>query len=161
MQKLVIAVAFVLLLPVLIPILLVFIAIYIPYSLLLRLCIWSLWCSRGSDVLLVYSNSPIWQEHIQNCILSRLGNRAKILNWSERSQWRFPPTLARLAFHHFGGHREFNPLAVVFRPFDRTRSFRFWKPFQDFKHGRSESLDKMEKELFDFLGLSQQLENNQ
>ena len=55
------------------------------------------------------------------------------MNWSQRKRWRF--SIARLAFHHFGGNREFNPIAVVFRPFRRTRTFRFWLPFKELKVG--------------------------
>jgi hypothetical protein len=160
-KKTVIAGVILLCLPVIIPFLLVIFVIYIPFSICLHVCIWSLWSSRGYNVLFVYSNSPIWQEHIEKHIFPRLGNRAKILNWSERCQWHFPPTLARLAFHHFGGHREFNPLAVVIRPFRFSRTFRFWKPFQDFKHGRPEALEKMEREFFDLLRLSYQPESSQ
>ncbi|MBI3851242.1 MAG: hypothetical protein HY298_13355 [Verrucomicrobia bacterium] len=148
-----------LLMPIWIPLLLFILVVYILFSVFLHLCIWSIWCTRGCNVLFVYSDSPIWQEHIEKQVLPRLGNRAKILNWSERNQWHFPPTLARLAFHHFRGHREFNPLAVVVRPFQRSRKFRFWKPFQDLKHGKPEALEKMEKEFFDSLSVSQQSEN--
>ena len=34
--------------------------------------------------------------------------------------WRV--SIATLAFHHFAGYRQFNPLAVVFRPFPVRRS---------------------------------------
>ena len=53
----------------------------------------------------------------------------------------------------FGGWREFNPLAVVFRPFRRTRTFRFWQPFRDFKHGHPEALHRMESEFFGLIGV--------
>ena len=61
-------------------------------------------------------------------------------------------SLARAAFYHFGGNRQFNPLAIVFRPFRRPRTFRFWQPFQDFKHGRPAALLKMESEFFALVG---------
>ena len=56
-----------------------------------------------------------------------------------------------LAFGYFGGHRSFNPMAVVFRPFRIGRSFRFYEPFREFKHGKKEALAKMERELYDLL----------
>jgi hypothetical protein len=61
--------------------------------------------------------------------------------------------LARVAFHHFGGWREFNPLAVVFRPLRRTRTFRFWQPFRDFTHGYPEALHRIESEFFALIGV--------
>ena len=80
----------------------------------LHITIWTLWCLRGRDVLFVYSDSPIWHDYIEDVLLPLLGDRAVVLNWSQRKRWRV--SIARLAFHHFGGSREFNPLAVVFRP---------------------------------------------
>ena len=108
----------------------------------LHLAIWTWWYLRGRDILFVYSDSPIWREHVEQHILPYLGERAVVLNWSHRKRWRI--SIARLAFHYFGGSREFNPLAVVFRPMRRTRTFRFWQPFRDFKHGRPEALRKLE-----------------
>ncbi len=125
--------------------------LFIVSSVSLRIIIWSWWCLRGKDILFVYSDSPIWHDYIEQKILPHLGDRAVILNWSERKRWRF--SLARMAFYHFGGYRQFNPLAVVFRPFGRTHTFRFWQPFKDFKHGQPESLNKMESEFFKLLGI--------
>ena len=112
----------------------------------LHLAIWTCWCLRGRDILFVYSESPIWRDYIEDRILPALGKRAIVLNWSERRRWPF--SLKRLAFHHFGGYRQFNPLGVVFRPFHRTRTFRFWEPFREFKHGRPSALQAMEQEFF-------------
>ncbi len=141
-----------------IPYALLYLAVALPllalYSLCLRIAVWSWWCLRGRDILFVYSDSPVWQDYIEQRILPRLGERAIVLNWSERKRWS--PSLKRMAFYHFGGDREFNPLAVVFRPFRRTRTFRFWRPFRDFKHGRPEALREMEDELFGLIGIQRQ-----
>jgi hypothetical protein len=42
---------------------------------------------------------------------------------------------------------------VVFRPLRRARVFRFWQPFRDFKHGDPEPLRRLEKELFELIGV--------
>src|SRR6266545_1105648 len=130
----------------LVPVLLIVAAIAVLLFLVATVClhitIWTWWCLRGRDILFVYSDSPIWHDYIEESILSHLGERAVILNWSRRKRWRV--SVARLAFHHFGGYRQFNPLAVVFRPFRRSRTFRFWQPFRDFKHGHPEALHQME-----------------
>jgi hypothetical protein len=120
-------------------------------SIVVHVTIWTWWYARGRDVLLVYSDSPLWREYIELHILPHLRNRAIVLNWSHRKRWSL--SLARLAFWHFGSYREFNPLAVVFRPFRRTRTFRFWKPFKDLKHGRPEALRTMEEEFFSLIGV--------
>jgi hypothetical protein len=124
---------------------------YLVSAVCLHVAIWSWWCIRGRDILFVYSDSPIWHDYIEQHVLPHLGERAVVLNWSRRRGWRF--SLARAAVHHFGGWREFNPMAVVFRPFRRTRTFRFWQPFRDFKHGRPEALHRMESEFFGMIGV--------
>lgn len=118
----------------------------------LHVAVWCWWLPRGRDVLLVYSESPVWKDHIESTILPVLKSRAVVLNWSQRTSWRFG--LARAVFHHFGGSSEFNPLAVVFQPLRRARVFRFWQPFRDWKHGREDALSKMESELFALIGVS-------
>jgi hypothetical protein len=117
----------------------------------LRIAVWCWWCLRGRDVLFVYSDSPHWRDYIEQQILPQLGDRAVVLNWSERKRWRF--SLARLVFRHFGGYREFNPLGVVFRPLGPTRTFRFWQPFRDHVHGHLEPLQRMEAEFFRSIGI--------
>ena len=139
------------LVPVIIAIAAVALVLFVVSTICLHIAIWTWWCLRGRDVLFVYSDSPIWRDYVEERILPYLGERAVVLNWSERKRLRV--SLARLAFHHFGGYRQFNPLAVVFRPFRRTRTFRLWQPFRDFKHGRPEALRQMESEFFKLIGI--------
>jgi hypothetical protein len=120
--------------------------------LFLHLLIWMWWNARGRDVLFVYSDSPVWRAHIEQRFLPYLCQRAVVLNWSERNRWGL--SLGRIAFRFFGGRREFNPLAVIFRPFRRTRTFRFWRPFHDMKHGRPEALRDVECRFFESIGAS-------
>jgi hypothetical protein len=140
-----------LLLLLLVPFLLVCLLVYLAWSCCLHLAIWSWWCTRGRDVLLVYSDSPVWHDYIEANLLPHIRKRAIILNWSERRTWRL--SLAVLAFGHFGGDMEFNPLAVVFRPFRFTRRFRFWRPFREYKHGQPEALLTVQRDFFDALGI--------
>jgi hypothetical protein len=125
--------------------------LFLVSTICLHITIWAWWCLRGRDILFVYSDSPIWRDYIEKQILPHIAERTIVLNWSQRKRWRV--SVARLAFHHFGGYRQFNPLAVVFRPFRRTRTFRFWQPFRDFKHGRPEALRQMENEFFGLIGV--------
>ena len=118
------------------------------WGLVLHLAVWLRWCPRGKNVLFVYSDSPLWQDYLERRILPRLAAKAMVLNWSARKKWERRFSLPALVFSYFGGRREFNPLAVVFRPWRRAKTFRFWQPFQDLKHGKSDSLEKMEKDLF-------------
>jgi hypothetical protein len=133
------------------PLILAVLLLRVAWSLCLHVVAWCWWLPHGRDTLIVYSDSPVWQGHIEQRILPCVRARAVVLNWSARARWRFglAPILAR----HFGGARAFNPLAVVFRPLRRARVFRFWQPFRDWKHGRGESLDRLESELFAYLGI--------
>lgn len=109
------------------------------YWLLLRLAIWLWWCPRGKNILFVYSDSPIWHDHLEREVLPHIKRQAVVLNWSERKRWRV--SLASLAFRHFGGDREYNPMGVVFYPFGETRVFRFWNAYRRFKHGKADAID--------------------
>jgi hypothetical protein len=111
--------------------------------------VWLAWCTRGRYALVVYSNSPIWQEYFEHAVLPAVGDRAVVLNWSDRKRWRY--SLAAAAFRFFGGRREFNPLAMVFRPFAWPRTFRFYGPFKAFKHGRPEEVEEMRRAFLEML----------
>lgn len=124
------------------PVVLLVVGGQVLFSIALHVVIWTVWCGRGRDVLFVTSDSPVWGLYIRENLLPPLGDRVIILNWSERKKWRF--SLARVAFYYFGGQHEYNPMAVVFRPFRRARVFRFWKAFRDWKNGNHRALLEVE-----------------
>ncbi len=134
-----------------------YLGFYVIGGFFLYLFIWWRWCGRGRYVLFVYSDSPIWHDYLEEHILPRLGERAIMLNWSRRSQWK-RTSLPVLAFRYFGGSRKYNPMAVVFRPFRRARRFRFYEPFREFKHGKPEAVARMERDLFDLVGKTARVE---
>ena len=139
--------ALILLLPLVVVVLLCFLA----STALLRILVQFFWLAKGKDVLLVYSDSPIWHDYVEIHLLPPIEERAIVLNWSERKRWK--PSLARWVFFHYGGGREFNPLGVTFRPWRRARVFRFWEPFRDYKHGKTAALEKMQRAFFESLGV--------
>jgi len=128
------------------PLLLAYLGFRSASALCLNSAVWLSWCAGGRFVLFVHSDSPVWQDHIKGVILPRLGRRAIGLNWSERSRWK--RSLPVLVFRHYAGHKEYNPMAIVFRPFHRTRCFRFFGPFNEHKHGKTDDLAKLEAEFF-------------
>jgi hypothetical protein len=131
---------------VLLPLILVALLLFALHRAILYVLVWLLWLPKGKDTLLVYSNSPIWQEYMTEQVLPLVEDRAIVLNWSERSRW--PKwRLTQQVFYRFGGHREFNPLVVLFRPFRRARLFRFWSAFKEWKHGHTESLEALKEDL--------------
>jgi hypothetical protein len=134
----------------LIPVFLVIaLVVWLVAALVLLPAIWVAWCARGRYALIVYSNSPTWQQYFERQIVPAVGERGVALNWSEEKRWRY--SLAVAAFRFFGRDREFNPLAVVFRPFAWPRMFRFYGPFKAFKHGRPEEVERMRRELLAIL----------
>jgi len=120
------------------------------YGTSLTMIVWLLWCSRGVDTLVVYSESPHWQQYMTESVIPNLRGRAVVLNWSQRRNWRLL-SLRGAVFKFFGGDREFNPLVVVFRPFRIPQTFRFWKPFRDRKHGNLNPLRELEGKLYAYL----------
>jgi hypothetical protein len=114
---------------------------------LLHLAVLMLWLPRGRNLLFVYSDSPNWKAYIEGHVLPRLPESTVVLNWSHRSRWR-RWTLPALLFCAHAGQRDFNPIAIIFRPFRRARKFRFWRAFRDYKHGNVDALRKVEDALF-------------
>jgi hypothetical protein len=137
--------------PLWIPLLLCVVLFRLLSSICLHLAVWLLWLPRSKRLLFVYSNSPIWQSYVEAHILPVIREQAVILNWSQRREWPLRHSLAVAVFKHFGGYREFNPMAVVFRPLRLARVFRFFQPFQDFKHGKPDSLTSAQNDLFCYL----------
>lgn len=123
--------------------------VYLIWTMILYIAIWIVWSPKGYSVLFVHSDSPIWKSYLEQEIFPHIEKKAIFLNWSERKQWKI--TLAFLAFRHFGGDRNFNPMAMVFRPFRFQRSFRFYEVFRDFKHGNNDGVERMKRQLFDNL----------
>ncbi len=123
---------------------------YAIYSAVLYVVVWLAWCTRNRNVLLVYSNSPNWQNYIETELIPRLPENTIVLNWSERRSWpRF--SLQVWVFRHFGGSREFNPMVLVFKPFHWTRDFRFWQAFRSYKHGKTDLLLETQDRLTQYM----------
>ena len=131
------------------PILIIAVFLYLLWGVILYFVIWLTWTKQR--VLFVYSDSPIWKGYIEREILPYIQNRAVILNWSERRNWK--TSLAGLAFRYFGGYRNFNPIALVFRPFRFVRTYRFFEAFKDFKHNDRKRVERIKEELFETLGV--------
>ena len=132
------------------PLVLFVVLTWLLHGVALNVLVWLCWCTRGRHLLLIYSDSPIWHDYVEEHLIPRLPPTTVVLNWSERRTWRWH-ALPVMIFRYFGGTREFNPMVVAFRPLRWTKTFRFWKPFQDYKHGNPRSLEKEEHRLFSFV----------
>lgn len=120
-------------------------------TVVVHLAVLLLWVPRRRSVLFLYSESPVWQAHIEENVLPRLPPSSVVLNWSRRRLWR-RFDIAVWIFRHYGGDEEFNPLGIIIRPFRRVKVFRFWKPFRDLKHGKPHALDKIEARFLEEIG---------
>ena len=140
-------VLFTVLLLVLSPIVVVIVLSYLAWGAILYLAIWL--TRKKPFIIFVYSDSPIWKDYIEKEILPQIQDRAVILNWSERRMWK--SSLAVLAFRYFSGYRNFNPMAMVFRPFHIVETYRFFEAFKGFKRGDRKKVEEIKSELFDTL----------
>lgn len=111
------------------------------------------WGAYGKRLLLVYSNSPIWQAYVERNWLPQLESFAVVLNWSERSTWSERHPFEAEIFRTWAGDQEFNPLAIVIPADGAVRVIRFWQAFRDYKHGKDRTLRAAEAELGAALGV--------
>jgi hypothetical protein len=145
-QKIVKAALLVLLTPIILPLAVVGIVLHVLNKITVYLFVWVLWLPRGKDILLVYSDSQIWQEYMTTQILPLVRERAIVLNWSHRSKWprwSFPVYV----FRSIGGRQNFNPMVALFRPFRGATVFRFFAAFKDWKRGQAESVEQQRRDL--------------
>jgi hypothetical protein len=126
------------------PILLIAAVFYLFWGAILYVSVWLTW--RRQCVLFVYSDSPIWKEYIEREIVPLIKDRSIILNWSDRKNWK--TSLPTLVFRYFGGDRNFNPIAIVFRPFQPAKTYRFYQAFKKFKHGNPTEVAEIRNKLF-------------
>lgn len=109
------------------------------------------WGKKDKHILFIYSESPNWQQYIETNIVPRINQKAVLLNWSKRSEWKTNKPLEAKVLEHWGSEREFNPLAIVFMPRGMVKVIRFHKAFKDYKHGKEALLKRKEKELYGVL----------
>lgn len=99
---------------------------------------------RGRDLLIVYTDSPHWKEHIETKWLARWPDRTVAFNRSRPWSGRQPEAaLWRIV----AGIAEHTPLAVLVLPGGKVRVIRFFQAFRDFKHGKEGKLRAAEHEL--------------
>jgi hypothetical protein len=142
-----------LLLILLLPLALLFLATYLVAGLFLNVLVWATWFPRGRSVLIVTSDSPVWSHYMTERVVRVLGPKATVLNWSERSQWGSLANVPVILFRYYGHTREFNPLVIVFKALRPARVFRFWKPFKEYKHGKPQAVESLTEELLRYTGI--------
>ena len=122
---------------------------YIVHGIILLLAAWWRW--RGTKIrgILVFSDSPNWQNYIEQNWMPRLGEQVVFLNWSERGSWQ--DSLEVRIFRRFGirdDNFNFNPLLIYFRGLRYPLIYRCYFAFRDNKHGNPEALQQLERHMF-------------
>ena len=125
------------------------------------------WHPKEKFILFVYSNSKNWKSYIEKKILPRISKYAIILNWSERSSWDWKhKSLELKVFLHWTRihkirsleskrnkmgvvGKEYNPIAIIFKPKGRVKVLRLWQAFKDYKREKSDELESKVEELID------------
>jgi hypothetical protein len=146
------------LLIVLLPIAAAALVLWLTGAVLLLSAVWLTWIPRRRYAVVVYSNSPVWQDYFEREVIPRLGDRAIVLNWSGRRHW--PLSMAVMLVRMFGGSREYNPMAMVFEPLRWPRHFRFYRAFRSFKNGDPAEVEKLRSEFFRVLDALARPRNN-
>jgi hypothetical protein len=105
-----------------------------------------IYARRGIRCLIIYSQSPLWRDHIASTWLPTIGPVAAMLDWSSRSTWTGGVAVA--LFRRFCGEQDFNPAVIMFRGWRRPYVFRFFRAFREAKHGRPTYLQSLEEQMF-------------
>jgi hypothetical protein len=106
------------------------------------------WGREGKRLFLVYSETRDWQRHIEERWLPRLTDCAVVLRWSGSREWKLRWPLESRVMRHWGGDREYNPLAIYFPWIGLVRVIRFWRAFKEHKRGKDRRLREAEARLF-------------
>ena len=109
------------------------------------------WMAERRFIVFVHSDSPVWKEHLNERLFPLINDATVFLNWSHRKQWKLKTPLEAKMLWHWGGPREFNPMAIIVPPKGRVHVIRFYKAFRDMKHGKPARLERAERELLDRL----------
>jgi hypothetical protein len=129
----------------------VFLASWLIAALALHLALLLLWLPRGRRVLFVTSDSPHWKAYLDENIVARLPKNSVILNWSQRKSWSWL-SLGVWLYWFWSGPQQYNPLAMIVRPLNVPRVFRFWSAFGELERGRPQPLKDVETAFLAAIG---------
>ncbi len=134
----------------------VIILLYVSYGVLLRA--WALlkWSRTPIHGILIYSNSPNWQEYVEREWLPRLRDRVIILNWSQRKNWTHSLAIRLFRYYLEGSTNaiDYNPAVLLLRGLKHPYLYRYFYAFRDAKHGRTNALTTLEAQMFEDFGVA-------
>lgn len=108
------------------------------------------WFPKGTYIFFLYSNSKRWKEYFEKEIVSKIQDKASIWNWSTRQKdgWNKDSIEAKILqlYRPFG---YFYPLAIVFLPSGRIKTFQFYASYMNMIKLRKSDYKKLEKEFLE------------
>jgi hypothetical protein len=104
---------------------------------------------KGKTILFAYSDSSNWKDYIETNILPRIEAHSVILNWSKRREWGPRMKLETKLFNQWAGTVEFVPVAILFSPIGKVKTFRLWQPSENPKQGKVRVSKEAEQALFE------------
>jgi hypothetical protein len=128
-----------------------FIVAWVLATILLHLALLVAWLPRGRRVLFVSSDDPRWKAYLDEQVVPRLPKTAARLDWSARDRWS-PFDLGVWLFRMWSGPREYNPIAIVVRPWRGPRVYRLYEAFEEAERGRPARLRDASAELLAAVG---------
>ena len=126
-------------------------AIPFAHRFVLKARFWLRHGRKGKKVLFVYSDSSNWKDYIETNILPRIEAHSIILNWSKRREWGPRMQLEAKLFDQWAGPGEFVPVAILFSPTGKARTFRLWQLSKNPKHGKFRVSRETEQAFFETL----------
>jgi hypothetical protein len=124
-------------------------AVPFVYRFGLKVRFWLRHGRKGKTMLFIYSDSSKWKDYIETNILPRIEAHSIILNWSKRREWGSQMQLETKLFNQWAGPGEFVPVAILFSPIWKARTFRLWQPSENLKHGKVRVSKKVEQAFFE------------
>ena len=132
------------------------VVLYVLYGFLLRVLALLRWSRTPVRGILIYSNSPKWQEYIEREWLPRFGDRVIVLNWSERKKWTRSLAVCLFRYHLEGSSNaiDYNPSVILLRGCRYPYLYRYFYAFRNVKHGDDSALKKLEGQMFEDFGVT-------
>ena len=103
-------------------------------------------------ILFVYSESEHWAPYIEQNLLPSIREYAIVINRTKQKNWKSDFHIEKQALELWS-HIEANPIAIVFKPYKKVRTFHFFEAFRDFKQGKEAKLNSISQEFYNYVSL--------
>lgn len=110
------------------------------------------WFSKGKRIFFLYSDSKKWKDHFEKKVIPKIKKKAVICNWSTRFEEGWDEkNINYQVFKLFKPLGSFCPLAIVFLPDGKIKTFQFYELYIKKLKSNTPEYDRMEKEFFELV----------